>query len=139
MPGSGNEPAELMAEREIVEPAIIKVQFTSVRHLGRVRYLNVRSGECRVFKLTASIYIERNLHTNHHQTCHHPRQAYPCDFATAERGGRLSLFMQASHSMVSRWQNLIPSFPWIVPGWTAWGRNPRKGRDQILQHIVAEP
>ena len=26
----GNEPAELMAEREIVEPTIIKVQFTSV-------------------------------------------------------------------------------------------------------------
>ena len=28
--------------------------------------------------------------------------------------------------MVARWQNLIPSFPWIVPGWRAWGRNPRK-------------
>ena len=27
---------------------------------------------------------------------------------------------------------LIPSFPWIVPGWRAWGRNPRKGRDQVL-------
>ena len=27
--------------------------------------------------------------------------------------------------------NLISSFPWIVPGW-GWGRNPRKGRDQIL-------
>ena len=27
---------------------------------------------------------------------------------------------------VARWQNLIPSFPWIAPGWTAWGRNPRK-------------
>ena len=40
---------------------------------------------------------------------------------------------------VARWQNLIPSFPWIVPGWRAWGRNPRKGRDQILQRSVAEP
>ena len=40
---------------------------------------------------------------------------------------------------VARWQNLIPSFPWIAPGWTAWGRNPRKGRDQILQLSVAEP
>ena len=40
---------------------------------------------------------------------------------------------------VSRWQNLIPSFPWIVPGWRAWGRNPRKGRDQILLRSVAEP
>ena len=24
-------------------------------------------------------------------------------------------------------------------GWRAWGRNPRKGRDQILLHSVAEP
>ena len=40
---------------------------------------------------------------------------------------------------VARWQNLIPSFPWIVPGWRAWGRNPRKGRDQILQRSVTEP
>ena len=39
-------------------------------------------------------------------------------------------------SKVARWQNLIPSFPWIVEG---WGRNPRKGRDQILQRSVAEP
>ena len=29
---------------------------------------------------------------------------------------------------VARWQNLIPSFPWIAPGRRAWGRNPRKGR-----------
>ena len=40
---------------------------------------------------------------------------------------------------VASWQNLIPSFPWIAPGWRAWGRNPRKGRDQILQRSVAEP
>ena len=40
---------------------------------------------------------------------------------------------------VARWQNLIPSFPWIAPGWRAWGCNPRKGRDQILQRSVAEP
>ena len=40
---------------------------------------------------------------------------------------------------VARWENLIPSFPWIAPGWRAWGRNPRKGRDQILQRCVAEP
>ena len=40
---------------------------------------------------------------------------------------------------VARWQNLIPSFPWIAPEWRAWGRNPRKGRDQILQRSVAEP
>ena len=26
--------------------------------------------------------------------------------------------------MVARWQNLIISFPWIAPGWRAWGRNP---------------
>ena len=40
---------------------------------------------------------------------------------------------------VARRQNLIPSFPWIAPGWRAWGCNPRKGRDQILQRSVAEP
>ena len=40
---------------------------------------------------------------------------------------------------VARWQNLIPSFPWIASGWRAWGRNPRKGRDQILQRSLAEP
>ena len=40
---------------------------------------------------------------------------------------------------VARWQNVISSFPWIAPGWRAWERNPRKGRDQILQHSVAEP
>ena len=40
---------------------------------------------------------------------------------------------------VARWQNLIPSFPWFAPGWRAWGRNPRKGRNQILQLSVAEP
>ena len=34
-------------------------------------------------------------------------------------------------SSVARWQNLIPSFPWIAPGWRAWGRNPRKGRIQF--------
>ena len=39
---------------------------------------------------------------------------------------------QVTTSKVARWQNLIPSFPWIAPGWRAWGRNPRKGRDQIL-------
>ena len=42
-------------------------------------------------------------------------------------------------SKVARWQNLIPSFPWIAPGWRAWDRNPRKGRDQILQRSIAEP
>jgi len=40
---------------------------------------------------------------------------------------------------VARWQNLIPSFPWIAAGWRAWGRNPRKGRDHILQWSVAKP
>ena len=40
---------------------------------------------------------------------------------------------------VARWQNWIPSFPWIAPGWRAWGRNPRKGRDQILHRSGAEP
>ena len=43
---------------------------------------------------------------------------------------------------VARWQNLIPSFSCIAPGVEDRGRgrrNPRKGRDQILQRSVAEP
>ena len=40
---------------------------------------------------------------------------------------------------VARWQNLIPSISWIAPGWRAWGCNPRKGRDPILQRSVSEP
>ena len=39
---------------------------------------------------------------------------------------------------VARWQNLIPSSPWIAPG-PGWRCNPRKGRVQILQHSIAEP
>ena len=47
--------------------------------------------------------------------------------------------VRPSRTKVARWQNLIPSFPWIAPGWRAWGRNPRKGRDQMLQCSIAEP
>ena len=35
-------------------------------------------------------------------------------------------------------EELIMS-PCPEPGWRAWGRSPRKGRDQILQRSVAEP
>ena len=40
---------------------------------------------------------------------------------------------------VARWQHLIPSFPWIAPGWRCCGRNPRKERDQILQRSRSLP
>ena len=30
-----------------------------------------------------------------------------------------------------------PFLSWIAPGWRAWGRNPRKGRDHILQRSGA--
>ena len=36
----------------------------------------------------------------------------------------LWLFLESrrdSLGIVARWQNLIPSFPWIAPGWRAWG------------------
>ena len=49
------------------------------------------------------------------------------------------LLRQIPEVSVARWQNLIPSFPWIGSGCRVWGRNPRKGRDQILQRSVAEP
>ena len=47
--------------------------------------------------------------------------------------------LEGADAKVARWQNLIPSFPWILPGRRAWGRNPRKGRDLILQRSIAEP
>ena len=47
---------------------------------------------------------------------------------------RICLALRASRLWLryATLQNLIPSFPWIAPGRRAWGRNPRKGRDQIL-------
>ena len=55
-----------------------------------------------------------------------------------EEGEKALTSTRSLVAMVARWQNLIPSFPWIAPGWRAWGRNPRKGRDQILQRSVAK-
>ena len=52
---------------------------------------------------------------------------------------RSSCFFQQRESKDARWQNMIPSFPWIVSGWRAGGHNPRKGRDHILQCSIAEP
>ena len=55
-----------------------------------------------------------------------------CQMAIARFLDRMCLALRAS----GRWlryaalQNLIPSFPWIAPGWRVWGA--RKGRDQIL-------
>ena len=37
---------------------------------------------------------------------------------------------------VARWQNLIPSFPWIAPEWREGGNNP-KGKDGIKFCSVA--
>ena len=56
----------------------------------------------------------------------------------AHLAGQVQEFL-GPEGKVARWQNLIPSFRWIAPGWRAWGRNLRKGRDQILQRSVVEP
>ena len=54
--------------------------------------------------------------------------------ATARFLDRTCLTLRASGLWLryATLQNFIPSFPWIAPGWRAWGRNPRKGRHQIL-------
>ena len=64
-----------------------------------------------------------------------------CQMAIARFLDRMCLALRASGLWLryATLQNLIPSFPWIAPGWRAWGRNPRKGRDQTLQRSVAEP
>ena len=55
-----------------------------------------------------------------------------------EHGGAVELAAVASAeapgASVARWQNLIPSFPWIAPGWRAWGRNPNFA---IWQHLMS--
>ena len=38
-------------------------------------------------------------------------------YLEAEAEARVAPLLQVS---VARWQNLIPSFPWIAPGWRAW-------------------
>ena len=35
--------------------------------------------------------------------------------------GHLGVAGAVAEDKVARWQNLIPSFPWIAPGWRAWG------------------
>ena len=65
--------------------------------------------------------------------------AYPslllfCSGATEDRDGRKTQRFETKFTAataptkkggergsVARWQNLIPSFPWIGPGWRAWG------------------
>ena len=69
------------------------------------------------------------------------RGDHGCQMTIARFSDRMCLALRASGLWLryAMLQNLIPSFPWIAPGWRAWGRNPRKGRDQILQRSVAEP
>ena len=57
-------------------------------------------------------------------------------------GIKLFLTVAAARAKVARWQNLIPSFPLDCARVDSGGRNPRKGRDQILQRsgaIVEKP
>ena len=69
------------------------------------------------------------------------RYRHGCQMAIAGLLDHMCLALRASGLWLryATLQNWIPSFPWIAPGWRAWGRNPRKGRDQILQRSVAEP
>ena len=42
---------------------------------------------------------------------------------------------------VARWQNLISSFPWIAPGWRAWGAilpSGNLGYGRVLRAAAAE-
>ena len=52
-----------------------------------------------------------------------------CQMAIAKILDRMCLALRASGLWLryAMLQNLIPSFPWIAPGWRASGRNERKG------------
>ena len=53
----------------------------------------------------------------HHQASHSSlRYLALCPISGHLRKGDLI-------AKIARWQNLIPSFPWIAPGWRAWGSN----------------
>ena len=63
----------------------------------------------------------------------HSRRARPhlhhgCQMAIAGFLGRMCLSLRASGLGLryATLQNLIPSFPWIAPGWRVWERNTRK-------------
>ena len=75
-------------------------------------------------------YTERNLRDG-------------CQMAIARFVDRMCLALRASGLWLryAALQNLIPSssFHWVVPPRPPPWRNPRKGRDQILQCSVAEP
>ena len=73
----------------------------------------------------------------HHEVVHHEVIGQPQDVADELATLGRQVVWRGLESCVARWQNLIPSFPWIAPGWRAWGHNPRKGRDQNLQHSGA--
>ena len=44
-----------------------------------------------------------------------------CRTQIGRRGGVECSCNKTFRISVARWQNLIPCFPWIVPGWRAWG------------------
>ena len=71
-----------------------------------------------------------------------------CD--EAREGGKVEEGARAREAAISiscsvaRWQNLIPSSPWIAPGWRAWGAQSkeRKGSNFAAQRsraIVQKP
>ena len=65
---------------------------------------------------------------------HFTTSRHGCQMAVAGFLDRMCLALRASGLWLryATLQNLIPSFPWIVPPRSPPWHNPRKGRDQIL-------
>ena len=103
---------------------------------GKIKLQTTRAGE----KLSRDCERQRERPTIPSRLLTRSRR-YDCQMSIARFLDRMCLALRASGLWLryTMLQNLIPSFPWIAPGWRAWGRNPRKGRDQILQRSVAEP
>ena len=59
------------------------------------------------------------------------RTDHSCQMAIARFSDRMCLALRASGLWLryATLQNLIPSFPWIVPGWRAWGAI--QGKEEI--------
>ena len=84
--------------------------------------------------LEARVWITIPANTNELLVCQKAELSY---LRIAQQKRTCFLLELDLDTSVSRWQNFIPSFPWIAPGWRGGGTI--QGKDQILQCRVAGP
>ena len=131
--------ARASATSAAVAPA--STEEAAVMAASQYQYFNMYYPSTAAAASYASSSSSSSSYHHPHHNIHHPLTTQPPSLHHHLHQHHQQQQQQQMHQVhsVARWQNLIPSFPWIAPGWRAWGRNPRKRRDQILQRSVAEP